>query len=682
MRTSGFSILVIALFSLWIADCRNSATSDKKAEQRKTLSLQNIDSSIKPGDNFYLYANGKWSDTATILPTESRAGARLEMDYKTKANIKSILEEAASSNSAKGSMEQKVGDLYASGMDSITIDKLGYQPVTPFLWQIDSIKNAKDVMKFVAAQWTFYHPLLIGQYVAPDDKHSSQNLVGYFQFGLGLPDRDYYFKNDPATQAVIKAYQIYMFRIFTLTGDDSATAAKNENTVYSLEKQMAASHRTNVELRDPQTNYNKMAVVDADKKMSMIGWKELLNNLHVKTDSLNLSQPGYYGKLNELLKTTPVATWKVYLRFHLLDDVAPDLSRDFVAANFEYYGKALSGQQQLKPRWERVYGTIDANLGEGLGQLYVKKYFSEDAKKRIQELVDNLQKAFEARITRLDWMSDSTKRKAKEKLYTFNKKVGYPDKWRDYSNVAIDRHTYFENLLSCGKNQYNYDVNKIGHPVDRTEWGMTPPTNNAYYNPTYNEIVFPAGILQFPMFDAEADDAMNYGGIGMVIGHEMTHGFDDQGAQYDKEGNLKNWWSKDDYEKFKAKGEEVINLYSSFVVLDSLHVNGRLTQGENTADIGGIAIAYDAFKLTKEGQDTARIDGLTPDQRFFLSFAQSWRKKVKDESLRQQVNTDPHSPGLFRVLGPLINFTPFYAAFNVKEGDKMFVPEDKRIKIW
>ncbi|MEP6514192.1 MAG: M13 family metallopeptidase, partial [Parafilimonas sp.] len=465
-------------------------------------------------------------------------------------------------------------------------------------------------------------------------------------------------------------------------GDDSATAAKNVNIVYALEKQMAASHRTNVELRDPQTNYNKMAVADLDKKMAAMGWKELLNTLHVTTDSVNVAQPGYYTKLNELLKSVPVDEWKTYLRFHLLDDAAIFLSNDFVTANFEYYDKALSGQQQMKPRWEEVYQVINGNLGEALGELYVKKYFSEDAKKRITELVNNLQKAFEARIKKLDWMSDSTKQKAKEKLYTFIKKVGYPGKWRDYSNATIDKHTYFENILSCGKNEYNYQVSKIGKPVNRSEWGMTPPTNNAYYNPTFNEIVFPAGILQFPMFDAQSDDAMNYGAIGMVIGHEMTHGFDDQGAQYDKDGNLKNWWSKEDYEKFKAKGEQVINLYSSFVVLDSLHVNGKLTQGENTADIGGIAIAYDAFKLTKEGKDTTKIDGLTPNQRFFLAFAQSWRKKVKDESLRQQVNTDPHSPGMYRVLAPLMNFTPFYTAFNVQPVDKMYKPENERITIW
>lgn len=674
--------LAIAVAGALVFGCKQSSAPEEKSSDRKSLSLQNIDSTIQPGDDFFMYANGNWYDTATILPTESRAGARLEMDFKTKANIKGILEEAAGSNAAKGSVEQKVGDFYASGMDTATIEQLGYEPVTPFLKEIAAIQNTKELMNFVAAQWTLYNPLLIAQYVGPDDKNSSKNLVVYYQSGLGLPDRDYYFLNDAATQEIVKAYTTYMVTLFQITGDDAQTAAENAATVYTLEKKLAASHRTNVELRDPQSNYHKMSVNDLDKKMPVIGWKELLTNLHIQTDSVNISQPGYYSKLNDLLKTVSIADWKTYLRFHLLDDVAPALSNNFVMARFEYYGKALSGQQKLKPRWERVYASIDGSIGEDLGQLYVRKYFSVEAKKRMQDLVDNLQKAFEARINNLDWMTDSTKQRAKDKLHTFLKKVGYPDVWRNYSAVTIDRKNWFGNLINSGKNQYNYEVNKIGKDVDRTEWGMTPPTNNAYYNPYVNEIVFPAGILQFPMFDVESDDALNYGGIGMVIGHELTHGFDDQGSQYDKDGNLKNWWTKEDAEKFKAKGEQVIKLYNGFTVFDSVPINGALTQGENTADIGGIAIAYDAFKLTKQGKDTTKIDGLTPDQRFFLSFAQCWRKKVKDEALLQQVRTDPHSPAIYRVWGPLMNFTPFYTAFGVKEGDKMFVAEDQRIKIW
>ncbi|WP_298300793.1 M13 family metallopeptidase, partial [Hydrotalea sp.] len=394
-------------------------------------------------------------------------------------------------------------------------------------------------------------------------------------------------------------------------------------------------------------------------------------------------QPEFYAKLNQLIVTQPIAAWQSYLRLHTINSAARILSAPFVQASFDFYGKALNGQTQMKPRWENIYRTIDVQIGEALGQLYVEKYFTKEAKQRIDELVQNLQTAFAQRIGRLDWMSDSTKQKAKEKLQAFIKKIGYPDKWRDYSKVNIDRNHYFDNVMAAEANNYQYMINKLGKPVDRTEWEMTPPTINAYYNPLYNEIVFPAGILQFPFFDPQADDAINYGGIGMVIGHEMTHGFDDQGAQYDKEGNLKNWWSTGDYDLFKKKSQQVIQLYNGFTVLDTVHVNGALTTGENMADIGGIAIAYDAFKMTKEGQDTTqKIDGFTPDQRFFLSLAQIWRSKEKDAYTMRLLNTDPHSPAMYRVNGPLMNFTPFYKAFNVVPGEKMYLPENERIKIW
>lgn len=684
MRKIALLFMMFVLSAALIISCSNNTTTTKQeaTSSSRGLSVQNIDSAIKPGDNFYLYANGKWYDTATILPTESRAGARLEMDNIARTHIKGILEDAAGANNTAGSIEQKVGDLYASGMDTNTIEKLGYDPIKPFLREADSINDIKGLLAFTAKQETMGNQLFISPAVVPDDKNSSRYMVAFYQGGIGLPDRDYYFKNDSATQRVVKAYQKYIYTLFTLTGDDSAKAMKNMQLVYELEKQMAASHRTNVELRDPQANYNKMALGDIDKKMPVIGWKQLLTNLKIKTDSVNIGQPSYYTALDKLLKTVPIETWKTYTRFHVIDNAADGLSSPFVNASFEYSGKTLSGQKQLKERWERMYHIEDGTIGEALGQLYVKKYFTEDAKKRIQELVNNLQAAFEIRIKKLDWMSDSTKQKAIAKLHTFTKKVGFPDKWRDYSKVTISRNDFFGNLISCNKNQYEYMLSKVGQPVDRAEWGMTPPTNNAYYNPTFNEIVFPAGILQFPMFDVNSDDALNYGGIGMVIGHEMTHAFDDQGAQYDLDGNLKNWWSKEDYDKFKAKGQQVINLYNGFTVFDTVHVNGRLTQGENTADIGGIAIAYDAFKMTKQGKDTTRIQGFTPDQRFFLSFAQNWRKKIKDEAMMKQINTDPHSPALYRVWGPLMNFAPFYAAFNIKEGDKMYVPEKDRIGIW
>ncbi len=650
-------------------------------KRKKFIETANFDSSVKPGDNFYLFVNGKWIKNTVIPPTETRIGSFLDVYNVTKEHVKGILVDVSKGGEPAGTIEQKVGDFYASGMDSVTIEKRSYDPIKPMLQEIDGIQNTKGVVAFIAKEQVKNNDILYAPYVGADDKNSSMNILGFYQSGIGLPDRDYYFKTDAATLKIQEAYKKRLKKLFVLTGNDSVTAAKNTDAIYDLEKSIATSHRTKVELRDPQSNYNKMAITDLQKQMPTFDWMTVLNILGVKVDSVNVNQPAFYTKINELLQTTPVATWKIYLKAAIIKGASSSLSSDFVKASFEYQ-KALSGQQKIKPRWERMYRSTDANLGEALGQLYVKQYFTEDAKMRMQALVNNLSIAFEARINKVDWMSDSTKTKAKDKLHAFLKKIGYPNKWRDYSKVAINRNTYFENLQACNQNEFNFAINKVGKPVDKMEWGMTPPTINAYYNPSFNEIVFPAGILQFPFFDPAADDAINYGGIGLVIGHEMTHGFDDQGAQYDKDGNLRNWWSSSDSAQFVARSKQVIDQYSAFTVLDTLHVNGELTTGENMADNGGLAIAYDAFKMTKEGQSKTKIDGFTPDQRFFISFAQVWRAKQKDESLRQLVLTNPHSPENWRVLGPLSNFTPFYTAFNVKPGDKMYKAEKDRIKIW
>jgi putative endopeptidase len=674
------TILVPIAAAIALLQACNTQTGN--VSQQRFIKTENMDSSVKPGDNFFQFVNGKWLKTATIPSTETSVGAGRELFDRTKEHIKSILDSVSKADNAKGSIGQQVGDFYASGLDSATIEKLGYDPVKPYLAKISAFTDVKSVLAFESDMQKTNHQYIIAMGAGADLKNSGMNIANFAQFGLGLPDRDYYFKTDPATLAVQQAYKAYIVKTFALTGIDTVTAAKKAEAIYNLEKQMAGSHRTNVELRDPQSNYNKWAVKDLDKKTPNINLSGFLTSLGVKADSVNVGQPAYYIKLNELLTTVPVDTWKAYYTFHVLDDAAPALSTAFVNASFDYHNKALSGQKQIKPRWERIYAATDANLGDALGQLYVAKYFTADAKQRVLDLVNNLQKALEQRIGGLDWMSDSTKVKAKEKLHAFLKKIGFPDKWRDYSKVTIDRGKYFDNLMACAANEFAYQTAKIGKPVDRTEWGMTAPTINAYYNPTNNEIVFPSGILQFPFFDPTADDAVNYGGIGMVIGHEMTHGFDDEGAQFDKDGNLKNWWSKDDYAKFQAKAKQVSRLYSTFTVLDTLHVNGDLTTGENMADIGGVAIAYTAFKMTKQGKDTTKIDGFTPEQRFFISIGQIWRSKIKEESQRLRVLGDPHSPPIYRVNGPLMNFTPFYQAFNVQPGDKMYVADSARIKIW
>lgn len=666
--------LYLSLTLLLAGACKQA--SDTNA---KHVVVTGFDYTKKPGDDFFTFVNGIWYDSATIPASQTGVGTYSFMNFPQRIRLQSILDSVSQSKNPAGSMEQKVGDFYASGLDTVAINRRGYEPIKPLLARIDAITDVPSLMKFVAEEQTVSNGSIIGFNVGPDNKHSSVNIVLLSQTGIGLPEKGYYFRTDSATLTIQKAYTKYLATLLELTGD--AAAAKNADVAYGIEKQIATSHKTNIERRDVQSNYNKLAVADLAKRQPNIGWTSLLKDLGAPVDSVNMMQPAYYDQLNKLLKSVSISDWKIYLKAKSVNTFANFLSKPFADASFEY-AKILTGQAVRKSRAEEITEAVDRSLGHALAQLYVKKYFPEEAKKRMTVLVDNLEKAFETRINNLDWMSDSTKTKAKEKLYAFTEKIGYPDKWRDYSNVEVKRDAWFENRLSANKNDYLYSLAKVGQPVDRTEWRTTPPTVTAYNNPPLNEIVFPAGILQPPYFDLYADDALNYGGIGMVIGHEITHSFDDQGAQFDKDGNVKNWWTKDDYEKFKARTQQVIDQYNSFTVLDSVHVKGALTVGENTADIAGVAIAYDAFKLTEQGQDTTKIDGFTPNQRFFISIARIWRVKTRDEFLRMYVNTNPHSPAKWRVNGPLMNFTPFYNAFNVQPGDKMFKPEAERIKVW
>ncbi len=672
--------LYIFLVSASLAACNNNS-NNPQAPARSFVDVSGIDSSVKPGDNFFRYVNGRWYDTATIAGDQTGVGSYSFMNIPQKQLLQNILDSVSKAQNAAGTIDQKVGDFYASGMDTTTITQRGYQPIQPLLASIDAITDVPSLIKFVAIELKTGDQSIIAFGISPDNKNSKINIAHVYQAGIGLPDRDYYFKTDSSTLAIQLAYKKYISTLFRLTGDDSVTATKKAETVYGIEKQIAGSHKTNIELRDINANYNKTAVATISKTQPNIYWETVLDNLGAKTDSIDMAQTAYYDKLNTLLRSIPINDWKTYLKIQTFGSYAPELSKPFVDAAFEFT-KVLSGQAVQKSRRQIMTEKVDGLLGQALGQLYVKRYFNEDAKKRVLDLVNNLQKSFENRINQLDWMSDSTKQKAKEKLYAITKKIGYPDKWRDYDKVQIDRTKYFENLLSLSRNDYQYQLAKLNKPVDRTEWGVTPSTVTAYYNPAFNEIVFPAGILQYPYFDFSADDAINYGGIGMVIGHEMTHAFDDQGAQFDKDGNVKNWWTKEDYEKFRTKTKRVIDLYSSFTVLDTVHIKGALTVGENAADNGGIKIAYDAFKMTPQGHDSTKIDGYTPDQRFCLSIARIWRVKTRDAFLRMYVNTNPHSPAMWRVNGPLMSFAPFYKAFNVQPGDKNYKPEDERIKIW
>ena len=670
MKRSLFLFAVL----LSLAACNN-------APEATVADIQGIDSSIKPGNNFFMWVNRTWYDSAQIPPSQSGVGAYMFMNYPQRLRLQHILDSVAKVNNTAGSIEQKLGDFYASGMDTVTINKRGYEPIRPLLARIDSINDVASLIRFAAGEAKAQNTSFLAFGVGPDNKNSSLNIAHIYQTGIGLPERDYYFKTDAPNVAIQQAYKTYLAKLFQLTGSDTSTAAKWAAIVYNIDKQLASSHRTNIELRDVNANYNKIPVATLVKRQPNIGWHNVLNELGAKTDSIDVSQPAYYDKLNAALKTVPVSDWKIYVKAYSINNYADMLSKPFVDAAFEF-NKAITGQAVQKTRGEKMASAVDQSLGEALGQLYVKKYFTEDAKKRTLELVNNLQKALSARIDKLDWMSDSTKQKSKEKLFSITKKIGYPDKWRDYSKVNIVKGKYFENVVSAAVNNYQFQLAKLNKPVDRSEWFTTPSTVTAYYNPSANEIVFPAGILQTPYFDNNADDALNYGGIGMVIGHEITHAFDDQGAQFDKEGNVKNWWTKDDYTKFKAKTEQVVDLYNEFTVLDTIHVKGAMTVGENAADIGGVAIAYDAFKLTKEGHDTIKIGGYTPDQRFFISVAHIWQVKMKDEFLRLWINNNPHSPPIWRVNSPLMNSPHFYAAFNVQPGDSMYLPENKRIHIW
>ncbi len=593
------------LILLGLAVVLAAACSHVSAQNSTRVVLTGIDATKKPGDDFFAYANSIWYDSVQIPASQTGVGSYSFMNYPQRVRLQGILDSVSASQNKPGSIGQKVGDFYASGMDMASINKRGYEPIRPLLTRIDAVTDVASLLKLVADEQKAGNGSIIGMGIGPDNKRSTINIAQFSQTGLGLPERDYYFKTDGSTGTIQKAYKQYLATLFELTGTGASVAEKNASVAYDLEKQLAAAHKTNIERRDVKANYNKLAVTTLAQRQPALRWPTLLSDLGLKVDSVNVRQPAYYDKLNTLLESLPIEDWKVYLKAHALTNYANFLSQPFVDASFAY-SKILTGQAVKQTRAEEMTQAVDRSLGDALAQLYVKKYFPEAAKKRMEVLVANLEKAFEARINNLDWMSDSTKTKAKEKLYAFTEKIGYPDKWRDYSKVDVKRDAYFENRLATAKNEYLHNLAKVGQLVDRTEWHTTPPTVTAYNNPPLNEIVFPAGILQPPYFDVNADDALNYGGIGMVIGHEITHSFDDQGAQFDKVGNVTNWWKPEDYAKFKARTQQVIDQYNSFTVLDSVHVKGALTVGENTADIAGVAIAYDAFKLTEQGKEHTR----------------------------------------------------------------------------
>lgn len=667
---------------LVMASCQNTTKTEDTATT-KFIDSANMDFTVGPGENFFLYAGGNWLNKTTIPASEARWGSFDLLRENNIDNLHNRLEDLAKQDAAKGTAEQKVGDFYKSGMDTANIEKAGVTPLNDIYTDINNIKDANGVVAEIVDLRKKGMSQLFAFYIAPDDKDVTKQICQLSQGGLGLPDRDYYFKKEERYVKIREAYQQYIQDILAQSGLSEAEAKKGAADIFALETKLAEASLSRVDMRNPDKMYNKYSFTSFSAETPNMDWNSIFSQLGVKgEDSLIVTVPTFFTEAGNLLASTSTDIWKTYLRFHVTNDMAPYLSSNFSDLRFDFYGKTISGLEEQKPRWKRVLHVVDGDVGELLGKMYVDKHFKPEAKERMLTMISNLEEAYHERIQNLDWMSDETKKRALNKLSTFVKKVGYPDKWKDYSKLEIVPDNYVHNIMASAAFDYDYMLNKLGRPVDKHEWHMTPPTVNAYYNPSFNEIVFPAGILAFPFFEMDADDAVNYGGIGAVIGHEITHGFDDQGRKYDADGNLKDWWTAEDAKKFDEKAQVVIDQFNGYTVLDSVHVNGQLTLGENLADLGGLAIAYQAFKKTEQGQGDKKIDGFTPDQRFFLSWAQVWRTKYRPEELSKRIITDPHSPAEWRCNGPLSNMPEFYQAFNIKEGDKLYRPENERAKVW
>ncbi|HUS03682.1 MAG TPA: M13 family metallopeptidase [Chitinophagaceae bacterium] len=651
---------------------------DKKI---KFIDPANMDATVKPGDNFYQYSNGKWVKNNPVPASKTSWGSFGMLTEENSNKLRRLIEDEARNPSSP--KFKRVADYYLSGMDSMAIERAGYEPLLPHFERINNIRSTEDILNEIAYERVngISGPL-VGIFVWLDKKDATKYIPQIGQGGTTLPDRDYYLKNDARSVTIRNEFISNITNMFKLVGRSEAEATKNAWSVMRIETALAKAQMTRTELRDPYKSYNKFSWKDLSSTTPSIDWKSFAEKLKVKgIDSVVVSNPAYLKTIDILLGALPVEDWKAYLQWDLINSCAAYLSNAFVQQNFAF-NKILTGQKQITPRWQRLSNEINSSMGDLLGEMYVTKYFTPEAKKRMLDLVNNLQKTYAERIKRLDWMSEETKQRALAKLNAFTKKIGYADKWKDYSTVEIDQSDYLGNSQRLSKWAVDDNVSLIGKPIDKSLWLITAPTVNAGYNPSGNEVIFPAGILQFPFFAFEADDAVNYGAIGVGIGHEMTHGFDDQGRQYDLNGNLTDWWTKEDADKFKAKADKVANLYSGFTVLDSLHLNGRLTLGENIADIGGVNIAYEAFTKTKQFKEGKKIDGFTPAQRFFLGFAQLWRENILPERAAQLVLIDPHSPGLYRVNGTLPNIDAWYDAFNVKPGDRLYKSPDQRIKIW
>ena len=667
---------------LLISGCSSNV---KKTETRDILA-ENRDTTVNPAEDFFKYANGSWIKKNPIPESERSYGiAKLVMNETYDRILKISSEAASDTKAAKGSNAQKIGDFYSAGMDSAACDAQGYSKLQPEIERIEKITDRNGLLEvFIHQQMIGCNPL-VDISIYQDEKNSERYALHMGQGGIGLPNRDYYFNNDSRTKNIRAEYVKHIANTFRLIGENEETASRHADAVMKLETRLAKSSRKLEDLRDPYANYNKMDFKGLDKLNPSMNWPATLTAMKVKNiDSVIVGQPEFYKEVESCLKSVSIDDWKTYMKWNLVASFAPYLSKDFDLEQFHFNGVILSGVKTQRPRWKRVLDNQENYLGDALGQLYVQQYYSPETKARYVEITNNVIAAYKEHIEKLDWMSDSTKQKAIAKLSTVRKKIGYPDKWRDYSSMNISRSSYVENIIEGNKWYYDYYLNKLGKPVDRDEWEMTPQTYNAYYNPSNNEIVLPAAAFIVPGIpDSLADDALIYGYAGAsTIGHEITHGFDDEGRKFDANGNLTDWWNIEDAAKFDQRSKLYIDQFDNYVVLDSMHVNGKASLGENIADLGGIAIAIDAFKKTEQYKKGEKINGLTPMQRYFMGYALGWLHQQRDESLANQIMTDVHAPAFLRVNGPMANIPEFYEAFNVKEGDKMWRADSVRVRIW
>lgn len=674
-------IISISVLALFIA---TSCNNKKDTISKPDFIASNIDSTIDPSNDFFEYANGNWIKHNPIPGEQSSWGiGNLVIEENTR-RLREISEKAASVNDKPGSANQKIGDFWTTAMDSVKIEKEGLTPIKPLLDKINAINDINSLVITVGEFKKIGSSTLFSDYVGQDAKKSDVMAYQLSQGGIGLPEREYYFKNDSTTIEIRNAYVAYITTILKMSGDDSTqslTAAKN---ILALETKMAKASRKIEDLRDPYKNYNKMAISDLTKMSSNIDWSGYLNTIGVKSkDSVIVGQPEFFTALNELLKSTPLSDWKSYIKFNLISDLAAVLPDAYGVASFNF-NKLFSGAKERKPRWKRAIRMEEDAMGEMLGQLYVKEFFNETAKQRYTQMVDAIKDALKDRIVKLTWMSDSTKEKAYIKLATIKSKVGYPEKWKDFSSMEIGRESLAKNYINSRIWWHNYEYNKLGKPVDRDEWGMYPQTYNAYYNPSNNEIVLPAGIFTVPGYrDEELDDAVVYGyGGASTIGHEITHGFDDEGRQFNEKGNLVSWWTKKDEEAFNQRAEVMVKQFNDYEPVKGYHINGKATLGENIADLGGILLGIEAFKKTNQFKEGKKISNLTPMQRYFLGYALGWLDHSREEQLKNRLMTDVHSPAKYRVNGPFSDVDEFYNTFNIKKGSPMYREDSLRVKIW